>query len=63
MPDVDDSQVWEKPSLSGYLVCLVCLVNSVEPDYNQIDRRNQMNQTDRTDQMNKTGWRNFSASC
>jgi len=49
----DGPHVWNKPGLSGYVVCLVHLVVSC----------NQTNQTDRTDQMNKTGWQTVSASC
>jgi hypothetical protein len=41
----DGPHVWDKPGLSGYLVCLVHLVSLLQPK----------KQTDRTDQMNKTG--------
>ncbi len=37
--------VWDKPGLSGYLVCLVHLVILIQP--NKPDRRNRPNEQDR----------------
>ena len=56
--NVDGPHVWDKPGLSGYLVCLVYHVYLALPD-----ETDQIDETDRIDHMNKTGWRTFSASC
>ena len=49
----DGPHVWDKPGLSGYLVCLVHLVSLLQP--NKPDRPNRPNEQDR--------WRTFSVSC
>jgi len=41
----DGLHVWDKPDLSGYLVCLVHLVSLVQP--NKPDRPNRPNEQDR----------------
>ena len=41
----NDLRVWDKPSLSGYLVCLVHLVSLMQP--NKPDRPNRPNEQDR----------------
>ena len=49
----DGPYVWDKPGLSGYLVCLVHLVSLLQP--NKPDRPNRPNEQDRL--------ADFSASC
>jgi hypothetical protein len=41
----DGPYVWDKPGLSGYLVCLVHLVSLMQP--NKPDRPNRPNEQDR----------------
>jgi hypothetical protein len=41
----DGLHVWDKPGLSGYLVCLVHLVSLIQP--NKPDRPNRPNEQDR----------------
>jgi hypothetical protein len=41
----DGPYVWDKPGLSGYLVCLVHLVSLLQP--NKPDRPNRPNEQDR----------------
>jgi hypothetical protein len=41
----DGLHVWQKPGLSGYLVCLVHLVSLIQP--NKPDRPNRPNEQDR----------------
>ena len=41
----DDLHVWDKPGLSGYLVCLIHLVSLMQP--NKPDRPNRPNEQDR----------------
>jgi len=41
----DGPHVWNKPGLSGYLVCLVHLVSLMQP--NKPDRPNRPNEQDR----------------
>jgi hypothetical protein len=41
----DSLHVWDKPGLSGYLVCLVHLVSLLQP--NKLDRPNRPNEQDR----------------
>ncbi len=41
----DGPHVWDKPGLSGYLVCLVHLVSLLQP--NKLDRPNRPNEQDR----------------
>jgi len=40
----DGPHVWDKPGLSGYLVCLVHLVSLMQP--NKPDRLNRPNEQD-----------------
>jgi hypothetical protein len=41
----DSPHVWDKPGLSGYLVCLVHLVSPIQP--NKPDRPNRPHEQDR----------------
>jgi hypothetical protein len=43
--NVDGPHVWDKPDLSGYLICLVHLVSLIQP--NKPDRPNRPNEQDR----------------